>query len=73
MTRFQTIALIVFGLIAWAQSGLTHAQVYRYVDENGITVLTNIAPDKSRYKVENIGCYGTCVKGVDCGVCIKTP
>lgn len=44
---------------------IAEAQVYRYVDENGITVLTNITPDKTRYNVENIGCYGTCVQGVD--------
>ncbi|MEM1081247.1 MAG: lytic transglycosylase domain-containing protein [Pseudomonadota bacterium] len=48
---------------AW--SGPGHAQVYRYVDENGITVLTNITPDSDKYDVENVGCYGTCVKGVD--------
>ncbi|MDT8408791.1 MAG: transglycosylase SLT domain-containing protein [Wenzhouxiangellaceae bacterium] len=42
------------------------AQVYRYVDENGITVLTNIKPDSKQHgKVESIGCYGTCIKGVD--------
>ncbi len=42
------------------------AQVYRYTDENGITVLTNIPPERGRYAdLENIGCYGTCIKGVD--------
>lgn len=42
------------------------AQVYRYVDENGITVLTNIKPDRKRYPdAVNVGCYGTCIEGVD--------
>lgn len=42
------------------------AQVYRYQDENGIIVLTNIKPEPGRYKdVRNVGCYGTCIKGVD--------
>lgn len=41
------------------------AQVYRYTDEKGITVYTNVAPDKSRYRVENLGCYGTCIRGVN--------
>jgi len=46
---------------AWAP-----AQVYRYEDENGITVLTNVKPDPGRYQnVRNVGCYGTCIKGVD--------
>jgi soluble lytic murein transglycosylase-like protein len=41
-------------------------QVYRYTDENGITVLTNIPPERGRYAdLENIGCYGTCITGVD--------
>lgn len=42
------------------------AQVYRYVDENGITVLTDVKPDTRRYAdVRNVGCYGTCIRGVD--------
>ncbi|MBL36929.1 MAG: soluble lytic murein transglycosylase [Xanthomonadales bacterium] len=44
----------------------SQAQVYRYTDENGITVLTNIKPEPGRYEnVRNVGCYGTCIKGVD--------
>ena len=44
----------------------SQAQVYRYTDENGITVLTNIKPVPGRYEnVRNVGCYGTCIKGVD--------
>lgn len=42
------------------------AQVYRYVDEHGITVLTNIKPDRRVYPdAVNVGCYGTCIRGVD--------
>lgn len=42
------------------------AQVYRYEDDNGITVLTNVRPEPGRYQnVRNVGCYGTCIKGVD--------
>lgn len=41
------------------------AQVYTYVDENGVTVYTDRKPDNDRYRVRNLGCYGTCRKGVD--------
>ncbi|NKI34095.1 lytic transglycosylase domain-containing protein [Wenzhouxiangella sp. XN79A] len=47
-------------------TGPVVGQVYRYTDENGITVLTNIPPERGKYAdLENIGCYGTCIKGVD--------
>ncbi|MFO7762378.1 MAG: lytic transglycosylase domain-containing protein [Wenzhouxiangellaceae bacterium] len=49
-----------------AASAPAAAQVYRYEDENGITVLTNVKPEPGRYEnVRNVGCYGTCIKGVD--------
>lgn len=41
------------------------AQVYKYVDENGVTNFTNIPPNSGKYKVHNLGCYGTCRKGVN--------
>lgn len=41
------------------------AQIYTYVDENGITVFTDRRPDTSRYRVRNLGCFGTCRTGVD--------
>lgn len=41
------------------------AQVYTYVDENGITVYTDRKPDAQRYRYRNLGCYGTCRTGVD--------
>lgn len=42
-----------------------HAQIYTYTDENGVTVFTDRKPDSNRYRVHNLGCYGTCRKGVD--------
>ena len=41
------------------------AQIYTYVDENGITVFTDRKPDQTRYQVRNLGCFGTCRTGVD--------
>jgi len=60
------------GLIAAATLALlclgaadASAQVYTYVDEDGITVYTDRKPENPSYKVRNLGCYGTCRKGVD--------
>lgn len=57
----------VLAIVTMVTAGVSsHAQVYRYTDENGITVLTNIKPEPGRYdNVRNVGCYGTCIKGVD--------
>ena len=44
---------------------LASAQVYTYVDENGVTVFTDRKPDTTRYRVRNLGCFGTCRTGVD--------
>jgi soluble lytic murein transglycosylase-like protein len=53
-------------IVALCAASAAGAQVYRYVDENGITVLTNVRPEPGRYAdVRNIGCYGTCIRGVD--------
>ena len=46
-------------------SGSVLGQIYTYVDENGITVFTDRKPDTQRYRVRNLGCYGTCRTGVD--------
>ncbi len=46
-------------------AGLAEAQIYTYVDENGITVFTDRKPDANRYRVHNLGCFGTCRRGVD--------
>lgn len=50
--------------LCWV-AGPVAAQVYTYVDEKGITVYTNKKPDAARYSYKNLGCYGTCRKGVD--------
>jgi len=50
-------------LLSW--SPVASAQVYTYVDENGITVYTDRKPVQGRYNVKNLGCYGTCRTGVD--------
>ncbi len=61
MNRLLTcLILSVAGLTAPAL-----AQIYTYTDENGITVYTDQKPDSERYKVRNLGCYGTCRTGVD--------
>jgi len=61
------ILVLVSAVLTLATASVpSHAQVYRYTDENGITVLTNIKPEPGRYEnVRNVGCYGTCIKGVD--------
>ncbi|TVQ29315.1 MAG: DUF4124 domain-containing protein [Wenzhouxiangella sp.] len=56
---------MLLGLIALLLSGLADAQIYTYVDENGITVFTDRKPDANRYRFHNLGCYGTCRRGVD--------
>ncbi len=64
MHRAFVPAMAFLALTALSLS--SQAQVYRYTDENGITVLTNIKPEPGRYEnVRNVGCYGTCIKGVD--------
>lgn len=64
MVRILVIVMAV--LTAAMPSAPSHAQVYRYTDENGITVLTNTKPEPGRYEnVRNVGCYGTCIKGVN--------
>ncbi len=56
-------------LLALAALGIAQpaaGQVYRYTDENGITVLTDVRPEAGRYAdLRNVGCYGTCIQGVD--------
>lgn len=52
-------------LAAWIPLASVEAQIYTYVDENGITVFTDRKPDQTRYRVRNLGCFGTCRTGVD--------
>jgi len=62
----RILVLVSAVLTLATASAPSQAQVYRYTDENGITVLTNIKPEPGRYEnVRNVGCYGTCIKGVD--------
>jgi soluble lytic murein transglycosylase-like protein len=61
--RRAATGLLLTALIA---APAATAQVYRYVDENGVTVLTDVKPEAGRYAdVRNVGCYGTCIQGVD--------
>ncbi|MEE4638474.1 MAG: lytic transglycosylase domain-containing protein [Wenzhouxiangella sp.] len=57
--------LIGFLMSLAAMAGPALGQIYTYVDENGITVFTDRKPDTTRYRVRNLGCYGTCRTGVD--------
>jgi len=41
------------------------AQVYKYVDDEGIVHLTDRPPQEMRERARNIGCYGICRRGVD--------
>ncbi len=61
MTRIGQLLMValMLGLVHAAQ-----AQVYTYVDENGITVYTDRKPD-ARYNYRNLGCFGTCRTGVN--------
>jgi soluble lytic murein transglycosylase-like protein len=62
LIRTLVTMLLLAGLF-WGSSA--SAQIYTYVDENGITVFTDRKPDPNRYRVHNLGCYGTCRRGVD--------
>ncbi|MGK7294329.1 MAG: transglycosylase SLT domain-containing protein [Candidatus Wenzhouxiangella sp. M2_3B_020] len=65
MARRASAFVLACMLVAVSVAPVT-AQVYRYVDENGVTVLTDVKPDARRYAdVRNVGCYGTCIRGVD--------
>lgn len=56
-------AIVSAGLLLAASAA---AQVYKYVDENGVIVLTDRKPDPGRYPdARNVGCYGICIQGVD--------
>jgi len=58
-----TLILLLTGLCIFAIDA--QAQIYTYTDENGVTVFTDRKPDSNRYNVHNLGCYGSCRKGVD--------
>lgn len=55
---------VLFFLVVVCLAAPAAAQVYTYIDENGIQVYTNVKPDPA-YNARNVGCYGTCRTGVD--------
>lgn len=62
--RVWLVATLIMALLAFGVQPV-QAQVYTYLDENGITVYTDRKPDAQRYRYRNLGCYGTCRTGVD--------
>ncbi|MFC4699639.1 lytic transglycosylase domain-containing protein [Glaciecola siphonariae] len=54
-------AVFVFNLLSIS----THAQVYEYVNEDGIKVLTSRKPDANKYTVTEHGCFGMCRTGIN--------
>lgn len=64
MKGFHHFSILLGLLLLWAYSPV-QAQVYTYVDEDGVTVYTDRKPDERRYDVRNLGCYSTCRTGVD--------
>ena len=58
------IGLIMAVMMLLGVSLPAAAQVYTYVDENGITVYTDRKPEP-RYNYRNLGCFGTCRTGVN--------
>ncbi len=60
--RITGILLCSLLMLAAAPSA---AQIYTYVDENGITVFTDRKPTHGNYRVRELGCFGGCRRGVD--------
>lgn len=63
-STLAAFGLLIIGLLAVAPTAWA-AKIYKYVDENGIVTYTNIKPDRSRYRVVDLGCYGSCARQVD--------
>lgn len=61
--RWGLVTLTAMALAATQAPAAT--RVYTYVDANGITVFTDRKPDNTRYRVRNLGCFGTCRTDVD--------
>lgn len=61
------ITLVLISLVTYLliNSNSALAQVYTYIDDNGIKVLTSRKPDTTRYQVKNHGCFGTCRVGIN--------
>lgn len=65
LTRLMMLALLLALPGLAAVPAPVSAQIYTYVDGNGITVFTDRRPDTTRYRVRNLGCFGPCRTGVD--------
>lgn len=63
MKGSHLLVLMLGLLMLWPLA--VHAQIYTYVDANGVTVYTDRKPTGSGYQVHNLGCFGACRKGVD--------
>lgn len=61
--HLSLVALAALALTALDATAAT--RVYTYVDANGVTVFTDRRPESTRYRVRNLGCFGTCRTGVD--------
>jgi soluble lytic murein transglycosylase-like protein len=61
--NLTTVMLAALALAALEAAAAT--RVYTYVDSNGVTVFTDRKPENTRYRVRNLGCFGTCRTGVD--------
>ena len=61
--RLGLVMLTAIALTAMEAAAAT--RVYTYVDANGVTVFTDRKPENTRYRVRNLGCFGTCRTGVD--------
>ena len=57
----STLAVVALATISSAYA----SQIYKYIDETGVVTDTNSKPDKSRYRVVDLGCYGSCGRRVD--------
>lgn len=58
--------LLMLAILALASTdAAAGTRVYTYVDSNGVTVFTDRRPESTRYRVRNLGCFGTCRTGVD--------
>ena len=66
MNKQRERLVFVLTVAAWLAAGPVSAgQIYKYVDENGVVTYTNIKPDRNRYRVVDLGCYGSCARKVD--------
>lgn len=61
-----SVPVLLLALLLVTVSGNAGAsQIYKYVDENGVVTYTNVKPDRNRYRVVDLGCYGSCGRRVD--------